>query len=129
MSNNFTMELKTEHFNIEVQSSENGTQFHLYAEFFYSEEVPTFDIHKELTPSEAMRITPERAAALVSMIASYATIDIEAEEEFNAQTNEEYANCETLDDIPVYPFRFDGILFSIVHSFCYGAAYGEAGKN
>ena len=121
------MELNAEHFKIEMQSSENGTQFHLYAEFFYSEEAPTFDIQKELTPSEATRITPERAAALVSMIASYATIDIETEAEFNARTNEEYANSETLDDIPVYPFQFDDILFSMVHSFCYGAAYGEAG--
>jgi len=129
MNNNFTMELNTERFNIEMQSTENGTQFHLYAEFYYSEEAPTFDIYKELTPSEAKRITPERAAALVSMIASYATIDIETEAEFNARTNEEYANCETLDDIPVYPFQFDGILFSMVHSFCYGDAYGKACEN
>ena len=129
MSNNFTMELKTEHFNIEVQSSENGTQFHLYAEFFYSEEVPTFDIHKELTPSEAMRITPERAAALVSMIASYAEIDIEAEADFEAATAEDYANCSNKDDIPVYDSCFERIFASMVNSFCYGDAYGKAGEN
>ena len=72
-------------------------------------------------------ITPDKAAALFSLIANLATRDIEAEAEFGELVKETMSEVVSFEDVPVYVSCFEEMLYALVNSFLFGARNGEAG--
>ena len=126
MNHNFTLDLASDMFNLELRAAKNGMDVHLFTEFYYSEECPSFDFRRCLTAAEAGRITPENAAALLGQIAAYAVQDITAEANYEKQVADLINAGMDPADIPGYPTQIDHKMRSFMDVFCYGGAYGEA---
>lgn len=122
MNKSFSLEMDSEQVSMELYTSKNGKQIHLFVEVCYSDECPNFDFTGDLTDAEAERITPEAAAALFGRIAGFAAADIAAEASYEKQVAERIAAGEDPDDISVYPTQVYQKLSELFEVFCYGEA-------